>query len=235
MSIFACSSPANENIDDSTVLSTELQDQLQAKQTSFEQKADNEKKRVYAQGIKAVEESGVLQKAISTGDKAPNFVLTNAKGEKTSLYENLKNGPVVLTWYRGGWCPYCNITLAQLQKDLPKFTALGARIMALTPELPDSSINTAQKNALKFDVLSDLGNKVAEQYGVVYTLTPDVATRYQEGFGLHEYNGDKSNKLPLAATYVIGTDRIIKFTFLRADYRKRAEPSVLLEVLKGLK
>jgi peroxiredoxin len=169
------------------------------------------------------------------GDKATDFSLQNAKGKKTNLYTNLTEGPVVLTWYRGGWYPYCNITLNQLQKDLTKFSALGARIMALTPELPDSSINTAQKNALKFDVLSDLGNKVAEQYGVVYTLTPDVATRYQEGFGLHEYNGNKSNKLPLAVTYVIGTDGIIKYAFLHADYRKRAEPSVLLEVLKVLK
>ena len=140
-----------------------------------------------------------------------------------------------MTFYRGGWCPYCNLTLARLQKELPKFKAAGATLIALSPERPDSSLTTADKNELEFEILSDAGNGVARAYGVVFTLTNDVARSYQEGFGLHEYNGDASNELPLAATYVIGTDGVITYAFLHADYRERAEPRDILAALSRTK
>lgn len=213
---------------------TSLQDELNVKKEAFNAKAPEVKKKMYAEGIEAVAQSGVLEKALQVGDTAPNFELTNATGEKVSLADQLKKGPVVLTWYRGGWCPYCNITLNRLQKELPNFTAMGANLLALSPELPDSSISTAEKNELTFEVLSDLGNKVARQFGVVYKLPKPVAEAYQNGFDLHKYNGDESDELPLSATYVIAQDGTIKFAFLDAEYRNRAEPSAIVEVLKGL-
>lgn len=211
-----------------------LQDELDEKKHAFNEKAPEEKKKIYAEGIASVANSGVLEKALQVGDTAPNFTLTNATGEKISLAEQLKNGPVILTWYRGGWCPYCNITLNRLQKELPKFRALDTSLLALSPELPDSSISTKEKNELTFEVLSDVGNNVARDYGVVYKLPDPVATAYQNGFDLHKYNGDESDELPLSATYVIAQNGTIQFAFLDAEYRNRAEPIDILAVLQEL-
>lgn len=212
-----------------------LMDDLNKKKAAFNAKASEEKNQLYADGIEDVSQSGILETAKNNGDLAPNFTLKNALGEKVSLGDYLKQGPVILTWYRGGWCPYCNLTLKRLQEELPKFHAEGANLLALTPELPDSSISTAEKHELEFEVLSDLNNKVAKEYGIVFTLIPGVAEAYQSGFGLHEYNGDESNELPLAATYVIETNGEIVYTFLDEDYRNRAEPAAILEALKTLK
>lgn len=206
---------------------------LNEKKEAFLAKADQEKIDVYEDGVQAVALSGILDQAISINDTAPDFALTNATGEEISLYKALENGPVVLTWYRGGWCPYCNITLHYLQEMLPDFKAAGAQMMALTPELPDKSLDTKEKNELEFEVLSDVNNEVARKYGIVFELTPEVAA-YYANFGLSDYNGNDSNELPLAATYVIDQDRTVRFAFLDADYRNRAEPAQVLKVVQGL-
>ncbi|PZE18236.1 AhpC/TSA family protein [Putridiphycobacter roseus] len=222
-------------MNNSTTNSNSLLSDLNAKKANFEIKASDDKKEKYAAGLQAVIDQGVVDNAIQLGDKAPDFSLSNAAGESVSLYEELKKGPVVLMWYRGGWCPYCNITLSHMQAALPDFKAQGANLLALTPELPDSSISTAEKNELEFEVLSDVDNGIANNYHVVFTLTDDVRALYENGFGLSAYNGSDDGRLPLAATYVIGQDHMVKYAFLDADYRNRAEPSEILEVLKGLK
>ena len=140
----------------------------------------------------------------------------------------------MLTWYRGGWCPYCNLTLRALQQALPEIKAQGATLLTLTPEVPDESLSTAEKNELEFEVLSDVHNKVGKLYGVVFKLEENVAQAYQNGFNLHAYNGDDSDELPMGATYIIGTNGIIKWAFLDADYRNRAEPSDIVNELKKL-
>ncbi len=211
-----------------------LQSELDAKKKQFELLASEEKKKTYQEGIDKVEASGVLEQAIQKGEKAPDFVLTNATGDSITLYSYLKNGPVILTWYRGGWCPYCNITLAALQRNLDSFRFYGANLLALTPELPDKSLDTKEKHNLDFEVLSDVGNVVARQYGIVYKLDEKVAEMYRNSFDLTAYNGDDSDELPLAATYVIDRDGTVAYAFLDADYRKRAEPSEILSVLRNL-
>ena len=211
---------------------TSLEAVLNAKKEAYEKTADESKKKVYADGITAVRESGIESSALQVGDTAPNFNLNNASGESVELYDYLDKGYVVLTWYRGGWCPYCNLTLQYLQRELPEFQKYNANLIALTPELPDSSLNTAEKNELEFEVLSDVGNEVASEYGIVFQLTDEVAEYYNKGFGLNEYNGDQSNELPLAATYVINNNAEIIYAFLDADYRNRAEPSEITELLK---
>lgn len=211
---------------------TSLKSRLEERKSNFELKADEEKKRIYKEGLESVVESGIVSTAKQIGDKAPDFSLNNAVGNPVSLSEYLKKGDVVLTWYRGGWCPYCNLTLHALQQELPKFKANGANLIALTPELPDESISTSEKHELEFEVLSDIGNQVAREYGIVFQLTDEVAEIYNRSFGLNEYNGDESNELPLAATYIINQEGIIVYAFLDADYRNRAEPSELTEFLK---
>lgn len=209
-----------------------LKAQLDSRKDAFGAKAPADVKKTYAEGIQAVVDSGVVQHAKQVGDTAPDFSLTNAAGETVQLSDVLKEGPVVLTWYRGGWCPYCNLALRAMQKELPNFQAQGATLMALTPELPDESMSTTEKDELEFEVLSDLNNTVARDYGIVYTLTDGVASIYEEKFGLSAHNGSDSDELPLAATYVISQDGTISYAFLDADYRNRAEPSDITAALQ---
>lgn len=211
-----------------------LKEQLDGRKNAFGAKAPDQVKKTYAEGIQAVVDSGVVQLAKQVGDTAPDFALTNAAGEAVRLSDYLKKGPVVLTWYRGGWCPYCNLALRAMQQELPAFKAQGATLIALTPELPDQSMTTAEKSELEFEVLSDLNNHVARDYGIVFKLTDDVAAIYEDKFALSAYNGNSSNELPLAATYVISETGEIIYAFLDADYRNRAEPADLVEVLQSL-
>lgn len=210
-----------------------LKSQLEARKAQFAQKASDYKKQVFEEGVDEVKNSGITQQAKQVGELAPDFTLTNALGNPVSLSEYLQKGKVILTWYRGNWCPYCNMTLRQLQRELPNFHANGAQLIALTPELPDHSLSTTQKHELTFEVLSDVGNKVAHAYGIVFKLHEEVAQIYHDSFDMNGHNGDTSNELPLAATYIIDEDGVIKFAYLDADYRNRAEPSDLTSFLQN--
>ncbi|WP_109829828.1 peroxiredoxin-like family protein [Reichenbachiella versicolor] len=209
-----------------------LKSKLEERKSTFSLKADEDTKKVYKEGIESVEKSGIVTSAKQVGDKAPEFTLNNALGEPVSLSEYLKKGKVVLTWYRGNWCPYCNLTLHALQEELSNFKANGANLIALTPELPDQSITTKEKHELQFEVLSDIGNTVAKEYGIVFKLTDEVTKRYNMAFELNKHNGDESNELPLAATYIISQNGEIEYAFLDADYRNRAEPTELTKFLE---
>ena len=218
----------------STVETPRLSDQLEAYKQNFLQKADARKIRVFDEGVDDVANSGITATAKQKEDQFLDFSLPNATGKTIQLSEVLAEGPVVLTWYRGGWCPYCNLQLRALQQSLPEINAQGAQLIALTPELPDNSLNTQEKNELTFDVLTDQDNAVARQYGLVFKLTPEVSVYYKDAFDLEVYNGNTSDELPLAATYVIGQDGTIQYAFLSADYRERAEPADLIKALKSL-
>ena len=223
----------NDNNDENT--KAPLSNLLEEKKKSFLSKADSAKITAYEKGIQDVKNTGILDKALNVGSKAKDFTLSNAKGDTVNLYQLLENGPVILTWYRGGWCPYCNLTLRYLQEEIPRFEKYGAQLVALSPEVPDQSLNTQEKNNLEFEVLSDVDNKVGINYGVVYDLPIEIAKRYESGFGLSNYNGNNKAQLPLSATYVINSDGTIEYAYLNADYRERAEPSELLDILSKLK
>lgn len=171
--------------------------------------------------------------ALNVGDRAPDFTLKNATGANVALSELLDKGPVILTWYRGGWCPYCNIALKDLQAALPSFTAAGATLVAISPELPDHSLSTQEKHALSFPVLSDVGLTVADAYGISYTLDEPTSKRYNAGFGLNTWNGDTSNRLPLPVTYVVNREGVIVYRFVETDIRKRAPHADILNALLG--
>ena len=213
-----------------------LNEKLEAREAAGSKKVTPEVKKAFAEGIDAVKKAGVVEKAKQVGDVAPDFTLMNANGQKVTLSEQLKSGPVVLTWYRGGWCPYCNITLAALQEELPAIKKAGATLLALTPELPDNSLNTIEKNKLEFEVLTDLNHQAAEKYQIIFELTPEVEELYGKFFDLEKFNGVKagSKKLPLAATYIIGKDGKIKWAFLHHDYHERAEPKDIVKFLEGM-
>ncbi|YCM43274.1 peroxiredoxin-like family protein [Verrucomicrobiaceae bacterium 227] len=215
-----------------TANSQTLREKLAAREAAGSGRVNPERKAIYAKGIAAIAEAKTVEGARKVGDVAPEFTLKDALGKEVSLSEELKNGPVVLTWYRGGWCPYCNIAMAALQEELPAIKKAGATLFALTPELPDKALTTAEKNKLEFKVLTDLNHKVATDYGLMFTLIPEVAKHFK----LKEYNGDTAgaDRLPLAATYIIGKDGKIAWSFLHHDYHMRAEPKEIVKFLEGM-
>ncbi|MGN7438497.1 MAG: peroxiredoxin-like family protein [Alcanivorax sp.] len=210
-------------------------EKLEQRKKDFGSKAEPQKRKDYDEGVEFVRQAGVVGRAKSVGDTAPDFTLKSAAGDDVTLSNLLKTGPVVMIWYRGEWCPYCNIHLEDVQAHLGEFKEAGAHIVAISPETPDHGWTLQDKKSIEYYVLSDLGSAVAKEYGVAYTLPPKIAEYYQDGFGLHEKNNDDSNILPIAASYVIGQDGKITYAFLDADYRKRAETSVLLSEVQKLK
>lgn len=214
-----------------------LKDRLDARSAEAAKAIPEEIRSEFAKGIKVVEESGILKSAKQVGDRAPEFTLRDPLGKQVRLSDLIKKGPVILTWYRGGWCPYCNIALAAYQEKLGEFEAAGATLVALTPELPDKSLSTVEKQKLAFPVLTDLNHKVAKSYGIVFELTPKVQELYRGFFDLNEFNGKEAGdkELPLSATYIIDQKGMIRWAFLDANYRNRAEPAEVLGFLRKLK
>ena len=179
--------------------------------------------------------SGITEAAPKVSDKLTSFNLPNQKGEAQSLEALLEKGPVVLTFYRGGWCPYCNLELRAYQEILSDIKMEGASLVAITPELPDASLSTSEKNELQFEVLTDKNSNYAREIGLVFTL-PETLRPIYENFGIHieEHNGSGQFDLPLAATFVLRQDGTIASAFVDADYTKRQEPSDVLNVLKEI-
>ncbi len=189
----------------------------------------------FNQGVEEVRGSGILEKAINVGDTAPEFNLVNAVGEYVSLYKQLEKGPVVLIWYRGGWCPYCNLQLQHIQMNLAEIQQAGGQVIAISPELPDKTMTTKERHMLEFQVLSDTNNKVADRYKLAYTVPDYVVDHYDLSTKLNAHNGDDENRLPLAVTYVIAKSGVVEYAFLDADYKNRATPEEIITVLNSLK
>ena len=170
---------------------------------------------------------------LKVGDRAPAIVLENANGATVDVGALLKKGPVIVTFYRGGWCPYCNLELKAYQEILPEIGSAGASLVAISPERPDDTVSTAERNALTFEVLSDVGQKVGRAFGLVYEFTEELKSAYN-GFNLDipARNGTPGEwALPVSATYVIDRDGSIIYAYRDADYRDRADPCDVLQVL----
>jgi peroxiredoxin len=177
----------------------------------------------------------MAHRALKAGDHAPDFRLPDARGDYVRLKNLLATDPIVLSFYRGGWCPYCNLELRALQKALPEITRLGAELVAVSPQTPDESLSTAGKNALAFPVLSDVGSATAKSFGIAYDLAEELRPIYARfGHALPERNGDESWVLPIPATYVIDRDATITLAFVDVDYRNRLEPTEILAALQSL-
>ena len=185
-------------------------------------------------GFDSLAQSGILEDALNVGDNAPEFRLPNAVGNEVSLYDSLERGPVVLVWYRGGWCPYCNLQLQHIQKKLSEIQQAGGQVIAITPELPDKTMTTKERHMLEFQVLSDVNNRVADKYRLAYAVPDHFVDHYDLSVTLNEYNGNDSKRLPLAATYIIDRTGIVEYAFLDADYKNRATPEEIITVLAKL-
>ena len=176
--------------------------------------------------------NGIAKTAFKAGDWAPPIVLANAKGSVVDIRSLLNRGPVIVTFYRGGWCPYCNFELRAYQQILPQIEAAGASLVAISPEKPDDTLSTAEKNELRFEVLSDVGQKVGRAFGLVYEFSDELKWAYREfGLNIPGKNGDDEWALPISATYVIAHDGKILFANTDPDYRDRVDPQDVLAVL----
>lgn len=213
-----------------------LEHQLATFKAEFARTAPAGRPALYEAKIAELRASFAMEAAIGVDDQAPSFELPDPRGETLSLSDLLRSGPAVVTFYRGGWCPYCNIQLRAYQAALPKMVALGARLVAISPQLPDGSLSTAATNELTFDVLSDVGNTVARRFGLVYALPEELrAALRSNNKALPGVNGDESWELPVPATYVIDRDRRVALAAIDVDYRNRLEPEAILAALKSLR
>jgi peroxiredoxin len=183
-------------------------------------------------GIAQTEAAGFASRTLTVGQHAPNFTLPDAAGQSQTLASLLAQGPVVLTFYRGNWCPYCNVQLRAYQQALPELASHGATLVAISPQTPDFTSFTASEKELTFPVLSDVGNKVAHQYGLAYSVGTEVAdTLRSVGIDLAAHNGTHDDELPLTATFVIDTDGVIAWAEVTANFKDRPDPAVILAAL----
>lgn len=176
-------------------------------------------------------------KVSKPGEKFPDFTLSNAVDKPVSLNSLLDSADkgVLFTFYRGEWCPYCNIALSFLQKNLDGFKARGVTVVAVSPELPNTSMTTVEKNALKFEVLSDAGNGVARRLGIVWKQFESLQ-EVSKAMGVDQQarNGDDSRELPVGTNVLVDKAGVIRNIYADPDWTKRLEPKVMLEWADGL-
>ena len=170
---------------------------------------------------------------LKVGDKAPDFALTDQTGEAFSLSEVLGSHSVILTFYRGAWCPYCSKQLAQLNDSVAQFIEKGAMLVAVSPENPEWSMEVSEKKQLRFPILHDAAHTVSKAYKGFYHVTDMYSGRVKQGLGkdIAKRNGDADPMLNVPATYVIGKDGVIKYAFYDNDYSQRADLSEVMAAL----
>lgn len=171
---------------------------------------------------------------VKVGDTAPFFELPNVLGINVKLEDFLKTNKVVLIFYRGDWCPFCNLWLREFQKLLIDFEKENAIIIAISPQIPNDSLSTQEKLNLRFQVLSDIGNKIAKKYTKILTYEGKSAEALKNiGINLNEYNDDETGEVPIPAVFIIGQDNKVHFAQSEGgDYKKRADPKNVLLALR---
>ena len=210
-----------------------LKEQLAEYRAGWYQRVPPERQATMQRHIDQLRTGTLADKILTVGDHAPAIVLTNANGATVDVGTLLEKGPVIVTFYRGGWCPFCNLELKAYQQILPEIATMGASLVAISPEKPDDTLSTTEKNALSFEVLSDVGQKVGHAFGLVYEFTEELKSAYH-GFNLDipARNGTPGEwALPVSATYVIDRDGSIIYAHTDVDYRDRADPRDVLQVL----
>lgn len=185
------------------------------------------------QSIADLQASGLADRAAGVGREIEPPALKDLGGNTIDLAAATAGHPYVLMFYRGGWCPYCNVTLQAYVRAYPEIEAHGAKLVAVTPELPGKAVETAQKNGVPFTVAIDEGNAFARSLGLVFDLPLSLRPQYRAiGIDLPEWNGDESHELPIAATYVVDAGGIIRWAFVDANFTSRAEPAEVLAAVR---
>jgi peroxiredoxin len=179
--------------------------------------------------------SKLANRSIRVGDAAPRFALPNATGKHVSLDRLLASGPAVVSFYRGAWCVFCNTELRALQLHERQFAELGASLVAISLQTPDNSLSTTEKNGLTFEVLSDVGGKVSQSYGLLYHVPEALGAVFaHRGYPLSEVNGSEGRVLPIPATFVIDSGGTVRYAYVNPDYMHRADPADILTTLREI-
>tara|TARA_R110002072_G_scaffold23949_1_gene81841 strand:+ start:22384 stop:23028 length:645 start_codon:yes stop_codon:yes gene_type:complete len=210
-----------------------LTEQLTEKRNNSAKVIPSEKIEIMQQSTAKLKSQNLSEKALTTGQKLPFFTLKSSNGDYVSL-EDFKSEFLVVSFYRGGWCPYCNLELKALQAILPELNELNGELIAISPETPDNSISTSQKNELTFTILSDIDNTYAKSVGLVFQIPNDLQSVYN-GFGIdvEKHNGNSDFELPMPATYLVNRDREVIFSFVPEDYTERLDPETILQFIKN--
>ena len=212
-----------------------LQEELEERAARGRASFDAERSAVYAAQAEALERSDILERALRTGATAPMFELPNAHGTTVRLSDVLAGGPAVISFYRGSWCPFCNLELRALQREVESAASAGITLVAISPNKPDVSADLVDELALTFPVLSDDGNRIAAQFGLVYEMVPEQVAYYRDhGRDIGAMNGTESWTLPVPATYVVDRSGVIRYDFIDLNHRVRAEPSEVVAVARSL-
>lgn len=205
---------------------------LDAFREEWSRKAPAERRLAFERHIEALRAEGAEDRALRPGAPLPDLALPDARGGTLRLRDAL---PAVIVFYRGGWCPYCNLELRYWQSRLPDILAAGGTLVAISPQAPDGSLSTAEKNGLAFPVLSDTDGAAARAFGLEFELPPELQALYVAvGHALPEINAGTGWRLPIPGTFVVGPDGRIALAHADADYRKRLEPAAALAALRGV-
>lgn len=211
---------------------TSLTAQLAEYQAGFKDRATPDIVTMMEKATADLHAANIQAHALKVDASLPDLQLPDAQGQLVSLKALNVTGPLIIVFYRGGWCPYCNLELREWQRLLPEIQKAGAQLVAISPQTPDKSLSTAEKNELAFTVLSDSQLVATKAFGLGFQLPPDLVGLYQKfGNDLPAVNGNSEWVLPLPATYLIGRDGLVKFAYVDVDYRKRAEPSEILAMI----
>jgi peroxiredoxin len=210
-----------------------LQQKLDAFKADFEtNKAPPEAVAIMHRATAELIASGQAERALKVGDRAPAFKLADPDGKVWSSAEALAKGPLVVTFYRGGWCPYCNMDLVALEAVAGKVRAAGAALVTISPQTGPNSRKAQRDHDLSFPLLTDAGNEVANSFGLRFRLPEDLIGLYRKfGVDLDRFNGDESWTLPMPARYIIGRDGLIRYAEVNPDYTRRPDPEELIPAL----
>lgn len=230
------STSARQHLSETIAANMPLQQQLDEIVTQGKSQLPAELLQQLLSTIERLLASGAAEQALKEGTQVPDFTLPDALGNTVTLSHLLKQGPVAITFYRGEWCPYCNLQLHVYQQVLPQIQALGASLVAISPQTPNHSLSMAEKQALTFTVLSDVGNQVARQFGLVFTIDEAVRDAHKQvGANLPTYNGDDSWELPIPGTFIVDQSGTVRLAFADPNYTHRLDPSIIIAQLKKLR
>jgi peroxiredoxin len=212
-----------------------LQQKLDAQKRKTETSAPKEILDIMHRATEDLVKSGIMDRIVKKGDKAPDFRLKDIKGNIVILKEKLSGGPVVLGFYRGRWWPYCNLELEALEQAFTEIKSLGASLLMISPQTEEHSRAFVKNKKLSMEILSDPGNQTAEKYGLVHTVPEDLKKVYlQFGTDLTKYNNDDSWRLPMPGRYIIDQDQMVRYAEVSPDYTIRPDPSHTIDVLKKI-
>ena len=210
-----------------------LQDSLAKLKLRIEGNMPSDHLRIMHQATRDLEASDLASRILKVGDSAPLFRLLNQDEQVVSMEEILKGQSLLITFYRGLWCPYCNTDLANLKRYTKQFKDLGITVLSISPQIPEKNKQIIERQRLDFDLLSDRGNELAAKFGLRWEMVDPLRSLYKDKFriNLPDFNGEDSWTLPVPARFVISPTGQISYAEYSIDYTKRPDPEVIVEEL----